>query len=666
MRSPGHGMEAWTLSEHWDLAFSFDPNRIPNQYALVGESDGSSTATAMPIGPAWAGCRIRAALKPASAGEYGVSFRHESGSAEFVGIRLADDGTATALIDEQELPVTTGRFRLHQWHECVVERWACVTRIIIDGSVVAETTNAPTTPVKPSLAIARGEAVFDDVHIVEIPWAGEFGSDAETRLPWRMPAEGWFRPHPEDKESEWCLMGETGAIQLKHPDYRVRELLLTTADTKVATPRTTVSALDAEQVKIDVRKPTYYHRIAIRFSAPEPARIVTFGPYHFSEDKIEDPSDYLDFTPEEYEAMKKSGEWDRDRREPKFRPLVGRSADDAVWVRKQGKCRVRDGVLQFDRRGASIVHCRDVIGPFELGVRVNLNSESELFVRPYGGESGVCISTKAREAEGSLHIEPNEWHTIVIKVSPEQAEILEPTGTSAVALEPQLTGDLVIIASGGGAIDDVTLRLPAGNTEDGLYEFADRETNWWRQGDTWMDHGGISCTLSSSWVTLVSENDAHAMLWHKSSFSSDVAIGTYLQEFSEWYGWKSRPSHVHEPYDNIILCFGTEMDDNTGYRLEINSRNRQETVLYRNGEEVASVDQNHTFPMRYVGGHEPFNPRTNHVRLVKSGNTVTALVNNVSVIRYEDPEPLDVSRVGLGGYRTHVNFSHIEVRRLKQ
>ena len=103
------------------------------------------------------------------------------------------------------------------------------------------------------------------------------------------------------------------------------------------------------------------------------------------------------------------------------------------------------------------------------------------------------------------------------------------------------------------------------------------------------------------------------------------------------------------------------MDINEGYRLEVNAENRSATVLYRRGKEVARVRQGYNFPIQYVGGHSPFSPRKNRVALIKKGGLIRAVVNGKEVLRYTDMDPLPVSRVGLGGYRTHVNFSHVEV-----
>jgi hypothetical protein len=154
------------------------------------------------------------------------------------------------------------------------------------------------------------------------------------------------------------------------------------------------------------------------------------------------------------------------------------------------------------------------------------------------------------------------------------------------------------------------------------------------------------------------------MLWNKRTFAGDLLLSTNIEENSEWMGWEQDPSHIHHPYDNIVLCLGKGQDTGSGYRLEVNSRDRTATVLYRADKEVASVPQDYRFPIQYKGGHAPYSPRRNRISLVRQGNRLRALVNGVEVLSYTDPDPLATERVGIGGYQTHVNFSRIMVREL--
>ena len=88
------------------------------------------------------------------------------------------------------------------------------------------------------------------------------------------------------------------------------------------------------------------------------------------------------------------------------------------------------------------------------------------------------------------------------------------------------------------------------------------------------------------------------------------------------------------------------------------------TVLYRNGVEVAAVKQDGAFPIQYVGGHAPYQPRRNRICLVRQGDLLQAVVNGVAVLSYRDPQPLPTSVVAVGGYRTRFNVSNLLVREL--
>jgi hypothetical protein len=101
-----------------------------------------------------------------------------------------------------------------------------------------------------------------------------------------------------------------------------------------------------------------------------------------------------------------------------------------------------------------------------------------------------------------------------------------------------------------------------------------------------------------------------------------------------------------------------------GYRVELNAQKHSAMVLYRNGEEVARVAQRGSFPMRYRGGHAPYAPRRNRISVLKRGGQLAVIVNSRPVLQFTDPEPLKVGRVGIGGYDTRVNFTHVEIRGL--
>jgi hypothetical protein len=49
---------------------------------------------------------------------------------------------------------------------------------------------------------------------------------------------------------------------------------------------------------------------------------------------------------------------------------------------------------------------------------------------------------------------------------------------------------------------------------------------------------------------------------------------------------------------------------------------------------------------------------------VKRGAVLSVFVNGMKVLTHKDPEPLAVHKVGIGGYNTRINFSHLEIRNL--
>lgn len=73
------------------------------------------------------------------------------------------------------------------------------------------------------------------------------------------------------------------------------------------------------------------------------------------------------------------------------------------------------------------------------------------------------------------------------------------------------------------------------------------------------------------------------------------------------------------------------------------------------------MKQDWNFPLRFIGSHMPFLPRTNRICLIKRGGLLRGIVNGKEVLTFKDPEPLAVSKVGIGGHDTHINFSHIEI-----
>jgi len=284
----------------------------------------------------------------------------------------------------------------------------------------------------------------------------------------------------------------------------------------------------------------------------------------------------------------------------------------------------------------------------------------------------VSFGTVARITAGPdgalLHVvlpDDGRWHELRLQAR-DGALTAAVNGRPAgqAALRRGTGGDIrLTVRRGQVAFDNVEMLVPRRGRGEWFCAFDRRETDWWREGGTWLDHGGIACAMASNWISLVAPA-GEGFLWHKRKLGEDLLVAFNVEENSAWYGWHANPSHAHFPADNIRICLSANRDPETGYMLEVNARNRTATVLYRAGRQVASVPQDAAFPLRYVGGHAPYSPRRNGLALVKIGGDLQASVNGVRVLHYHDPAPLPVNTVGIGGRRTRANFSRIEVREL--
>ncbi|MFW5915292.1 MAG: hypothetical protein ACOCTQ_02345 [Planctomycetota bacterium] len=189
---------------------------------------------------------------------------------------------------------------------------------------------------------------------------------------------------------------------------------------------------------------------------------------------------------------------------------------------------------------------------------------------------------------------------------------------------------------------------------------------WIIEDGRWKDRGGLACVIASSWISLIAP-ESDGMLWNKHQWGPDVHVAFNLEENSEWFGWDQKPTHRHHPHDNIRLALSMERDSDSGYLVELNSDDRSHMIVYRKGEEVKRIRQDDDFPIQYTGGHSPYSPRKSRIALNYRDGTLQLTVNGQSVLDYTDPDPLDFGRegplIGIGGYETRANFSHIEIRK---
>lgn len=696
-RSPGHGLGAWEpKSGAWDLQFSFDPNRIPNQYALSGSADAKDQqpAVALAKAPDWDGVRFACSLFPETEGRCGAVLDHGAKGSLCVSFETAN-GKARLRLDGDGIQSETDLgedFRLKQWHAVAIERWAFVLRVWLDRKIVLSRFDLPAPGGAAGLYVGTGQAVFDDVAIDSIPYMSEAPGGA--RIPWKLEDDSrWSRP---GSDSGIALLGRGGALSASMEGLRVAEIVLEPdpqspgactveaeglypAKEAGATLAWRPSSLDEVRpagVRLHAgEKEVRIKRAAVRFG--EPLRdTYTVGPYDFNMSYLVDPSDYLDFTPEEEKEMRESKDAGKFLRRPRNMPVVGnRGGEHSPWYSEGGNWYPSKGVLGA-RGPGKLRHARDFVGDVELRAKVRLaDANSTAALRLYAGgkdNEGARLRIEngkpsENEGDGLLRAEAGKWHEVRFSVRGSSATVELDNGPAKTwKIERGEAGGAYLEAGAGSVdFDDVAFVLPRAGPESSFFTFERRETDWWRTGDNaeWIDHGGIACVMASSWVSLIAPK-GDGMLWLKRPCANDLIVGLELEENSEWYGWYSHPSHTHFPYNNIRVALTPGGGIEKGYTLVLNAENFKRTVLYRDGKEVAQVPQDGRFPIRYVGGHAPMTPRKNRLVLVKLGGEIRADVNGQTILKWNDPEPLTISRVGLGGNQTRANFTFVELRSL--
>ncbi len=646
LRSPGHGHDDWTLEGDWKIDFTFDPNWVPNQFALVGRAT-TAPATALIRDHDWSGCRLAFSVLPLEPGTFGAVL--DAGS-DAVHVRIdVDHASSRVRVGSAEGAVA---IELDQWHRVEIFRWAWLVEVLIDGETVCRDTSLSLPGGSVGLEIDQGAAVFDDVEVDGIAWElddGEHGSIA-----WQLSADAeWYRAHDEGMaddavQPQVVLSGRKGWIA---PSLEGR----TPAAMFVE------STEDARLIQYDTAESFRLHsgtelrRVAVRYRDPRPS-FYRIGPFHFTSSVLPDP-DYLDFTEEEVTAMKAAPDAAKLKRKPRTYPVVGRGK--SAWPVERGSWRVAAGVLTGRGPDAVLRSAQDVIGPFEMSFRLRLKSaETQFGVAIYGqGDTGGVLA--------NLHdITPKDtaWHDVLLRVAGHELSMRIDAGISqTIAIPSPAGGQLRLqIPQGEIELDDIEIRLQR-DWSNGFNSTFDRRETVWRRSGTWIDHGGISCVLASSWVSLKAA-DGEGFLRSKRVIGPNLLVAFDIEENSDWFGWDSRPSHVHHPFDNVCVILNGADSADEMYRLEVNARNREKTVLYRRGREVAATVQDSTFPIRHKGGHAPYAPRRNRITLIKLDGTVTAYINGKQVLSYIDSEPLPVDRGGIGGYATNINFSHVTMR----
>jgi hypothetical protein len=356
-RSPGHGLEPWQVaSGSWDILFTLDPNRIPDQYALTGRpGTNGEAAVAVLQGDPWQGVRFTFSFSPNEPGEAGVLLEQGASGQPAQAVLFQVGSHSAALRVERPggaRQVDLGdRVRVGQWHRVVVERWAWVLRVTVDGQPVLTDLGPLTAPGTVACCVRAGAAVFDDVSVEEIPWQAEDGGP--LTIPWAVAAATrWDRVAPARGGG---LAGRRGEILAGLDGLPVHAILLDDngsascrvagrepaevyRDGEVRLLETTGEADAGSAVALSANPGVArVRRAAIAYGKPAPEFYVE-GPYHFTSPVLDDPSDYLDFSPEELRQTADPAQADKLRRRAKTFQLVGRRLDGSAWVLDGGQC----------------------------------------------------------------------------------------------------------------------------------------------------------------------------------------------------------------------------------------------------------------------------------------------------------------------------------------
>lgn len=683
-RSEGHGLKHWDAkSGKWQLLFSFDPNRIPLQYALQGSAKNGKLAQCELKGISFPGAIYQFSLFPEKPGSYGLSLDKEKLQ---IFAKVAENNSELIIQGqgiEKTIPLQDA-IRLQQWHQVSIERWANVLKVSIDGNTVFQDlalTASSSGPV--SLVVNSGQAVFDDFSVREIIYL------QNNQIPWQVTS----------KDSLWgsgkkmALIGFKGGISTPKFRLKINELLLDKSGkgqcqlngkpfTETGNLIKNFSENLPQQITLDKQKgqKVQFKNIAIRFSESQPD-IFRFGPYDFSSFHVEDISDYMDFTDEEIQAMNNSKDADVVKRKPRKRAVIG-GLYNSVWGGASRRYwRLKNGVLQgatrrgrADKRG--LTFWQELNGDYEISLKLKLaDSKSAAQIVLYNNSEGGCpITIAGKDYPMKLSNKPNIKTDIIGKWLP--IKIVTDKGKVHLKSEDMLMtasyklnrknggGIKLLVPAGSVEFDDISITVSRKKPGYTFNAFDRREADWWREGN-WVDHSGIACAFASNWTSLLAP-DTSGMLLKKNPVSDDFLFGFNVGESSEWFGWKKKPQHVHYPWDNITIKLSPEQQKNQGYEIRINSENRTKTILLRNGKEVASVAQDRNFPIRYGGGHAPYSPRRCRVVLRRQGREILLYLNGRKVLSYKDPEPINAPALRIGGFNTRINFSNIELLEFKQ
>lgn len=177
------------------------------------------------------------------------------------------------------------------------------------------------------------------------------------------------------------------------------------------------------------------------------------------------------------------------------------------------------------------------------------------------------------------------------------------------------------------------LRLSAGSVLD--YCFDQAPADWWVSSGTWDLAVRWPCTPKWSWFA--GESRQVAAIWHKRSFTGDIALDLHVGPRTVDHGDGS-PREICRAF-NAVLC-GDGQDVKSGYSIVVGANSHGAgATLSRNGEVVA---RNPDF-----GFHTDAHNQWINLRAEKRGAQISVWVGDQRILAWEDPNPLPGGRVGI-------------------
>jgi hypothetical protein len=220
------------------------------------------------------------------------------------------------------------------------------------------------------------------------------------------------------------------------------------------------------------------------------------------------------------------------------------------------------------------------------------------------------------------------------------------------------SSNLQTIGFGGTLPDLKTVEINNGHVYD--YTFATAPTDWWVQSGVWEMTNRWNCSPGWSWFGGRSEEVAS--VWNKRRFAGDISVQFY---FAFKMGLAGTTRWTYHPSDVAVTFCGDGKNLGSGYALVVGADDNQRSVLMRGGKVVAETRDNAALLPVMSDGMPPnmndLHRRWWYVRINKIGSRVECWLDNVLILTYDDPRPLDSGQIALWTYNNGIMLSRVQI-----